>query len=49
MAVLAVESDIVRDMSFNKVVSKFCHTNAPKELKMGTTHYHLYVLLLSTQ
>jgi len=31
LAVLAIESDIVRDMSFDDVVSKFCHTKVRKK------------------
>jgi len=31
LAVLAIESDIVRDMSFDDVVRKFCHTKVRKK------------------
>ena len=31
LAVLAIESDIVRDMSLDDVVSKFCHTKVRKK------------------
>ena len=48
LAVLAMESDIVRDMSFDDVVSKFCHTKVRKKSFKRELHTIPSLLLRSS-